>query len=115
MRWMMLLCGLLLAPSTARGDHGPAPLMVAPGIVCPLEAVLADAERAKETLRFQANSACRRFPGHAPVVRVVAGPFKDAEGDTFFIVQVDQAGNWFTIAWPGINTNLHKTTFGGSI
>ena len=90
--------------------------MVKPGVVCPLEQTLADAEKLKTSeVVVLSGRGCIPYPQLVPVVAVVAGPFTDYDGDVFFVVQLDQAGKWFTIAWPGLNTNLHPDARGQAI
>ena len=110
-----LLTLLLLSPGVS-AEHGGGPALVKPGIACPKETVLADAAtlQTKDAPVF-AGRGCRPYPFVTPVVAVEAGPFKDFDGDVFFVVQLDKEGQWFTIAWHGINTNLHLDARGQAI
>ena len=79
--------------------------------VCQTDAmlVIADAatksdEEAGEKLEaFVQIGFCRLLPeiATAPVLRVVAGPFTDFEGDKFYVVEVSPGLS--IPAWPGIN------------
>ena len=79
--------------------------------VCQTDAmlVIADAatksdEEAGEKLdAFMQIGFCRLLPeiATAPVLRVVAGPFTDFEGDKFYVVEVSPVLS--IPAWPGIN------------
>lgn len=103
--FIFALAALLFA-STVNAEEK---LVVFAGAVCPLEASQADAERMKKTI-ISPDPRCRRLTAVVPIVKIHSGPYRDWEGDQFYIVQVDKEGLWFTFAWPGHNSNLPKTS-----
>lgn len=94
----------------ARADHDQIQLSVA----CPF-AQIADAAEKFKTETPRVADGCLRFPLQMPpadIKRVVSGPHIDHEGAEFYVVEVDLGddGEWFALAWPGVNTNLKKQT-----
>lgn len=84
--------------------------LVVTQLICDLAQVMADAETLKTAEARVDRSRCKISGRAQPlaVESVAAGPITDKDGDVFYVVQVDREGKWFTLAWPGFNSNLPR-------
>lgn len=96
----------LLFASTVNAEEK---LVVFAGAVCPLDVAKAEVARMERSI-ISIDPRCRPMRLVIPIVKIHSGPYRDWEGDQFYIVQVDKDGLWFTFAWPGHNSNLPKTS-----
>jgi hypothetical protein len=52
------------------------------------------------------DGACERlmFAGYHRIVEIVVGPETDADGNVMYVVRIE--GGQYTVAWPGLTSNL---------